>query len=122
MDSGLKNYLTPILNWIYATIVLIFLVHKFTELNNWSHWLLRSYLDDLLLAPLVLPVVLVLMRLIFQNKNLKIDTIMLVGFVVLFSITFELMLPQYSEKYTSDPIDIICYIVGTVFFAKYQLK
>ena len=67
MDSRLKAYFSPIINWIYLLLICVFFIHKVTEVQGWSHWMLRSYLDDFLLAPIVLPVVLVLLRLIFKK-------------------------------------------------------
>ena len=120
MDCSLKPYFKPILSKFYIIIVLIFSGHKVTEYYNYSHWFLRSYLDDILLAPLVLPVVLVLLRLIFSKPQLLLDKFMVFGFVAITFIVFELVLPSYSGLYVRDYWDFVFYFWGATIFYFYQ--
>lgn len=120
MDCSLKPHFKPVFSKLYIIIILIFLVHKATEYTNYSNWFLRSYLDDFLLAPLVLPPVLVLLRLIFSKPQLKLDKIMIFGFVTVTFIVFELVLPSYSELYVKDYWDLIFYLGGAFLYYFYQ--
>lgn len=78
----------------------------------------RNYLDDLLMMPITLSITLVGLRMIFQDINIKLDYFMVVGMIVLTSFVFEYWLPQQSPKYTADVLDIVCYIIGAIYFLK----
>lgn len=85
--------------------------------------LYHSYGDDLMAMPVVFGLCLQLMRwfhpmgdqLTFSNKQV------LIG-LVYFSVVFEIILPLVSKTYTADPIDVLCYGLGTIVFLKFMNK
>lgn len=82
--------------------------------------LVSSYLDDLLAMPVILGLTLQVFQWIHPMKSkfrfTGIQTT--VGFLYV-SLAFEGFLPFYSEVYTRDWIDIICYGLGTIIFYRF---
>ncbi|WP_268035216.1 magnesium citrate secondary transporter [Algoriphagus sp. PAP.12] len=80
---------------------------------------ISSYSDDLLAMPVILGITLQVFQWIHPLKNQFRFTWVqcLVGFLYV-SIAFEGVLPLYSETYTRDYWDIVCYAIGTFGFYK----
>ena len=76
--------------------------------------LVHSYLDDLLCFPIVLTLGLAMYR-YFKPDYLLNGWHMLFTFL-LYSIYFEWYLPKVSSSATSDPVDILMYLVGLTVF------
>ncbi|PZX58001.1 hypothetical protein LV85_00187 [Algoriphagus chordae] len=83
----------------------------------------HSYGDDLMAMPVVFGICLQLMRcwhpaggeLTFSTKQVMIG-------LVYFSLVFEVLLPFKSTTYTADPLDVVCYVIGTLVFLKFMNK
>lgn len=83
----------------------------------------HAYGDDLMAMPVVFGICLQLMRwfhplkseLTFSKKQL------LIG-LIYFSVVFELVLPRLSTAYTADPLDVLCYSIGTWVFMRFMNK
>lgn len=78
---------------------------------------LHSYLDDLLAMPVVLGITLQIFRWIYPGKNPMIFTKkqVIIG-VVYFGVLFEGLLPAWSPVYVADPLDLVCYGIGSIYF------
>ena len=85
--------------------------------------LYHSYGDDLMAMPVVFGVCLQIMRWIHPMKTELTFTKkqLLIG-LIYFSIVFELILPKLSKAYTADPLDLLCYMIGTWVFHKFMNK
>ena len=120
MVSHLKKSIQPIYNWWYSIILSLFFLHQYLEYNEWSNRLMRSYFDDLLVLPIILPFTLVLIRLIFRNAQLKLGITLVVTALIMITLVFEFILPNYAEKYTKDYLDIIAYTIGGIIYIIYE--
>lgn len=83
---------------------------------------MRSYLDDLLVLPIILPFTLSLLRLIYRNKNLLLGSSLIINAIIMFTIVFELILPHYSSEYTRDYFDLLFYSLGGLMYWLYERK
>ncbi|HSI75235.1 MAG TPA: hypothetical protein VK957_05060, partial [Lunatimonas sp.] len=56
-------------------------------------------------------------RYIYRNRKTFIftKTQILIGTAYI-SFVFEVLLPQWSDRYTADPWDVLCYGLGAVYF------
>jgi hypothetical protein len=111
MDRSI-DFIKPLLSkcfWIPASL---FILNQILEKLNWSHWWLRSYLDDILVLLVILPVIEVLMRLVTRNRFFKLDLPMVITAFLMLVVIFEWMLPNLSNRYTSDLWDVLCYAIG----------
>lgn len=83
----------------------------------------HAYGDDLMAMPVVFGICLQLMRWIYPLKSELIFSKkqLLIG-LTYFSVVFELLLPRLSTTYTADPVDVICYMLGTWAFFKFMNK
>ncbi|SFB51271.1 magnesium citrate secondary transporter [Algoriphagus aquimarinus] len=83
----------------------------------------HSYGDDLMAMPVVFGICLQLMRWWHPNgEELTFTTRQVVVGLVYFSLVFEVLLPFKSTTYTADPLDVVCYVIGTLVFLKFMNK
>ncbi|SHO59475.1 magnesium citrate secondary transporter [Algoriphagus zhangzhouensis] len=112
--------MTVLKNPIFFVSALLFWVNQGAEkLFGETHSFIRSYEDDLLAMPVILGITLQVFQWIHPLKNQFRFTWVqcLVGFLYV-SVAFEGILPLYSETYTRDYWDIVCYAIGTFGFYK----
>lgn len=76
--------------------------------------IVHSYLDDLLCFPIVLTLGLAMYRLFEPRYKLGLNHIVPVFLV--YAVYFEWYLPGVSSSATSDPIDIVMYLIGLAVF------
>jgi hypothetical protein len=79
--------------------------------------LLYSYLDDLLAPGIVLGVALFFFQKVFPaDPSFVLDGKLLIVFVLLYSLLFEVIFPYTDARHTSDYWDILAYSMGTIIF------
>lgn len=101
---------------IYGFISLIFVLNRVFEVLGWSNSALRSWLDDVLVLPLALGFALWVHRRRGRSPEWTIPVFQVILAVVLYSVFFEMILPVFSTRATSDPLDLIAYGAGGVLF------
>jgi hypothetical protein len=74
----------------------------------------HSYLDDLLCLPIVLTIGLSMYR--YFKPEYRLTLVHMLPVLVVYSVYFEWYLPQFSTTATSDPIDIVMYVLGLTVF------
>lgn len=83
----------------------------------------HAYGDDLMAMPVVFGLCLQVMRWIHPlGSQLTFSRKQVIIGLAYFSIVFEIVLPLISKTYTADPIDVICYSLGTLVFLKFMNK
>lgn len=75
-----------------------------------------SYLDDLLAMPVILGITLQFFRWIYRKNTFTLTKTQILIGTAYISFLFEVLLPQWSDRYTADPWDILCYGLGAVYF------
>lgn len=103
-------------NPVFLISFFLFCVNQLLELNSIYVKPLYSYLDDLLCLPIVLTLVLTVERMYFKNNRFVFSWHYTGAAVVLFAVFFELLLPSFSHRHTSDVLDIAFYMAGAVLF------
>lgn len=90
--------------------------------NRWLEWSafprpnwLRFYLDDLLCLPLILTVTLFVLR-IFYGPQRRLSFYHILFAVLYVAIIFEVILPQFMDRYTADFLDLFFYAMGGALF------
>lgn len=101
--------------WIPA---LLFWVNQYLEkVQGVFIPFVHSYFDDLLAMPVILGITLQVFRWIHRAKGAFVFTkIQILVGTAYISFLFEVLLPQWSDKYTADPWDVLCYGLGSVYF------
>ncbi|WP_207435467.1 hypothetical protein [Sabulibacter ruber] len=106
----------PPLFWAFAAL---YLMHRGVA------WLdvpcpawLQFYLDDLLCLPLILPPTLFLMRL-FYGPEVRLSLYQILFVVVYVSVVFELFLPTFMPRYTTDAWDVFHYALGGLIYLRF---
>lgn len=111
MGAEFRYLLNP--TFVWCALVYIFnkfLVAPFVLREN---WFFHSYLNDLLLVPVALPLLLFALRKLGIRKDDNPPNISEVcAALVVWSIFFEYVGPYYFKKGTSDVLDVTFYCVG----------
>jgi len=102
----------------------IFFVHQIVEKIAGVHIeIFDNYLDPLLFMPILLHVYLLEKRVLFGKPLSYILPFQTVVIICLFiSIVGEWIFPRISTQFTSDWMDVLCYIAGSAIFLKYFNK
>jgi hypothetical protein len=94
-----------------------FLGFKAVETNAWIPMLFHSYFEDIIATPIVLFSALLFIRWIFpEHRSYRISTRQIIVVTTLFALHFELVMPAVSNRFVSDPIDILAYVIGSSLF------
>lgn len=81
----------------------------------------NNYVNDLLAVPLTAWLTLAILKQ-WKGYTFVLTPLMIIAIVLYFSIYFEWYLPQHNPRYTSDVMDILCYITGGIAFYFIQRK
>lgn len=83
----------------------------------------HAYGDDLMAMPVVFGICLQVMRWCHpMGSQLTFSVKQVIIGLVYFSVVFEIALPIISKTYTADPLDVLCYGLGTLVFLKFMNK
>lgn len=102
---------------LFATCLLLFLLNIFliNFCNNLPGFF-TSYFNDLLCLPVVLSICLFIIKFFSKNDRVQISLFSAFSLAALYSIYFELYLPEVTGRYTSDVIDVLLYFTGAFIF------
>ena len=100
--------------FIAAIVYLLQLIFK--RNNFYLPPLLNNYLADFLCLPLLLSIALFMLHKIKRDATIFLSRKMILFTCFYISFVFEYLLPQYSQRYTSDPFDIIAYFMGGLIY------
>jgi hypothetical protein len=79
----------------------------------WGQKIIVAYLNDVLLIPVILPIILFFSRVLKFREEYSPPVIMeIVIPLAIWSIAFEFIGPYFLERGTSDPFDVLAYSVG----------
>ncbi|WP_299521505.1 hypothetical protein [Winogradskyella sp.] len=84
--------------------------------------IINNYVNDFLIVPICLTISLALLRLTRNDKGYYLRIYPVLYLALFYAVLFEFVLPQYYERYTSDPIDIILYFLSAILFYTLQRK
>ena len=81
---------------------------------------IRFYLNDFLIIPIVLFICLQVLKWSKNDKNYTISLSLILYLCFLYSILFEFIFPKYLARYTKDFIDVVLYFASGILFYKLQ--
>ncbi|WP_272150358.1 hypothetical protein [Tenacibaculum aiptasiae] len=84
--------------------------------------IIRFYLNDFLIIPIVLSLSLYVLRWSRGDKNYEIPIWVIFYMCAMYSVLFEFVLPKSHSRYTADVIDVILYFLGGLVFYGLQKK
>lgn len=80
------------------------------------------YANDFLCMPLVLSISLAAIRYIKKNAAIYVPLRVVLAITTYYAVYFEWIMPKFSSRYTSDPIDILLYFLGAILFVVVQKR
>lgn len=105
---------------VFLISCLLFLLHQLVQKGLGVHIpFIHSYLDDLVVMPIILTLILVERRRFHSwGKEFTFSAVDTIGLVFGFSLIFELLFPYISGKFTFDWWDFLAYSLGGIIFFK----
>ncbi|WPY99386.1 hypothetical protein [Christiangramia sp. OXR-203] len=106
-----------LLNIIFILFLLIFILFEALKLNGVTFpvWT-TSYLNDFLCMPIILTICLKTVHYLTKDRLIKISIAQALTLTFFYAIYFELILPQFVDRYTADLIDVLLYFIGAILF------
>ena len=78
--------------------------------------IIRFYVNDFLIVPIVLFLSLWIVRKLKSNNKLQLSIAQVLYVCALYAIIFEYWLPKFHPRYTADSIDVLLYFGSGVIF------
>lgn len=103
--------------WFMGMLILVLahqIIQKILDINV---SMLDSYLDPLMFMPILLHLILWEQRFLLRKGLLYVlPWKQIIAFLIIVSIFCEYFFPRWSNGFTRDYWDILCYTLGAVFF------
>lgn len=115
---GMKTLQHP----FFIVCAALWVVNQLLERSGLYIWPLHAYLDDLVCFPLILTAILAVQRVYFGNTTMTIPNWQILFALVVFTLCFEIVLPQFSKVYTADVLDVVAYSIGALIFNNFVNK
>jgi len=110
----MKNKLTY---YFLCSIVIGSTIYLTSQLGIAMPRFIRFYVNDFLIVPIVLFLVLIIVRAFKNEKNMLLSIGHIAYICAMYSVIFEFWLPTFHERYTYDLIDVALYFLsGGVFY------
>jgi len=116
----MKTLINPY--FIFFSIIWL-IVFSLTKFQIYLPNVIQFYLLDTIVIPVLANLGLWFLRLITLNNSILLMPWHLIFIVLSVSVFFEILMPIYKPiRYTADIYDIVCYILGGMFFWKWMNK
>ena len=70
--------------------------------------------------PITLTLCLVILQIIKQDNEIRLNLIMIIGLTTFYAYLFEYYQPTTSPNFTSDWLDVLMYCIGSIIFWFWQ--
>jgi hypothetical protein len=103
---------------VFILCCILFVVHQILQkFLKITIPLADYYLDNLLIIPILLTLLVVERRIIFRRGNdYTLSGLEVIMATVLISLVSEFLFPYLSKNFTSDGLDVVFHILGSVVF------
>ena len=107
--------------YLFFSCLLLFLINQGLVLFEVQRpEFMSSYLNDLLVMPIILTVCLFATRFIHSDHSIRLSLFSAFSLAALYSLYFEGYLPGKSARYTADGLDVALYFLGALIFYVFQ--
>ncbi len=101
--------------WGYSILLLFLLIEKCLQWFANPIGIIASYADDFLVIPLVMGAALWIHQK-YISKKFVYSRLQILLYWALFSLVFEGIFPVFTPAFTADPIDLLAYAAGSIYF------
>lgn len=106
---------------LFIVLLILYAVHLSIKYNTIAvPVFINSYFADLLCVPFILSLFVMTVRYVKKQNTFRLSLSMIVFAVIYISFVFEYLMPKYSTRYTADPMDVVFYVIGAVFYFFFQ--
>ena len=104
-----------ILDPLFLFSLTLYMVNKLSLFTPpwWGNRFINAYLNDVLLVPVILPIILLFSRMLTSRDNYSppmLGEVLIV--LAIWSTAFEFIGPRFFQKGISDPFDVLAYCIG----------
>ena len=103
---------TIIKSYFFIFVFIAAVIYELQQLQMPLFRFINNYFNDILCIPIVLKLGQYLIRYIKSDPYLNIPITLQITITVLYSLLFEVVVPQFKNRYTSDWLDVIAYFSG----------
>lgn len=101
---------------LLAAGIVLFLLNEYLLKPSTANTFVHGHLNDVLIIWVFIPFVNVLLSL-YPKRNLRFESLLSCILLTLgIGITWEYLIPLFTSNGTSDPIDMLMYVIGGVTF------
>ena len=108
--------------YFYLSLVAGTLIYFFSYFNIQLPRIIRHYVNDFLIIPIVLFTCLKVLKWSKNDKNYKLPLAIILYVCLIYSVLFKFIFPKYLARYTKDYIDILLYFASGLVFYYLQKK
>lgn len=109
-----------IFNSTFISSFLLFILNEW-YISGCNFPIIQFYLNDIIAPVLVLSITRFFLS-IYAKQCYILSVKQLIFFLVYISLIFELVLPNLSEQYTADILDVLAYLLGVIIFQFFNNK
>lgn len=103
---------------LFFLCLTVFIFHQFIQkVAKIEIAIMDSYLDPLLVMPILLHLIAMERRALTGDPKYKIPLFYIIAYLTIISVLAEMVFPIYTQKLISDPLDVVFYIIGAGFYA-----
>lgn len=102
--------------YVWTISLFFFLFHQIAIKYNFSNPLLDSWLDPLLFIPVLIGGIDIFLKSVFDDFTLR--PIFIYSFATVSVILFEIIIPSFDNRFTSDLIDGFAVFGGAFIYLK----
>ena len=97
----------------FFTGLILYIIHFFLRnIPQYNFTTIRWYIGDVFVLIVCIPIIVNSQILFGIRKRLYITLFDVLLYWIIFSLYFEIIMPNYSENITGDVFDIIAYLIG----------
>ena len=108
--------------YVFVSIIIGTFIYACDKLSILLPKIVRFYVNDFLIVPIVLFFCLKLIRQINGSVKVTLTIFQILYISLLYSVIFEFWLPKFHPRYTADIIDVFLYFIGGLMFYILQKK
>ncbi len=117
MTNFLKNH------YLLSVLFVLYCLHLGIKFAKYPVPLwVSSYFADILCLPILLSFIVIFLRKFRQEHDFQLKKSMILFVFLYVSFVFEIVLPTFSNRYTSDIYDVMMYALGGLSYGYFNRK
>jgi hypothetical protein len=117
---GSRRMKKSIVYYFISSVLISSCVYLATIVGITLPRIIRFYVNDFLIIPMVLTSILFIVRKVQSQPQKTISLLNILYLCLMYSFLFEFWLPKFHERYTYDIVDVFLYFLSGIVFYRLQ--